>query len=88
MRQFAFLLVGAVLGGVGAAFAGPHAIHWYAVPPFPMGCDCGPAMSWSMGKLVTLELVAAVVCSILFLVLAFVLGKRSGKKVVTTTTTT
>jgi hypothetical protein len=86
MRPFLFLLVGAVLGGVAAAFAGPHAIHWYAQPPFTMGCDCGQAMSWAMGKLVTLQVVAAVAFAIAFLALAFVLGKRSGKRVVTTPT--
>jgi hypothetical protein len=80
MRPFIFLLIGAVLGGAVAAFAGPHAIHWYAVPPFPMGCDCGPAMTWAMGKLVIFEFVTAVAGAIALLVLAFVLGSRRGKK--------
>jgi len=42
---------GLLLGGLVAFFA-PVVIHWYAQPPFAMGCDCGQAMTWAMGKLV------------------------------------
>jgi hypothetical protein len=88
MRVFAIFLIGAVVGGVGAAFAGPHVIHWYAQPPFAMGCDCGPAMNWAMGKLVIVELVGAMLGAIALGAFAFIgFGNRGGKKVVTTTTT-
>ena len=45
-------LAGGLLVGGGTAVLAPMAIHWYAQPSFPMGCDCGPAMSWAMDKMV------------------------------------
>lgn len=80
MRAFAFLLLGAVLGSGAASWAGPKLVHWYAQPPFAMGCDCGPAMNWAMGKLVIVEGLGGAVGAIGLLVLAFVFGRRSGKK--------
>jgi hypothetical protein len=43
-------LVGGMLGGFLVSWFGADLIHWYAQPPFPMGCDCGQAMKWAMEK--------------------------------------
>lgn len=87
MRAFAFFLLGAVLGGGAASWAGPKFVHWYAQPPFAMGCDCGPAMNWAMGKLVIFQGIGGALGAISLLVLAFVFGRRSGKKLAATATT-
>jgi uncharacterized membrane protein YfcA len=79
MRAFATFLLGAVLGTVVSAWLGPQLIHWYAQPPFAMGCDCGPAMGWAMGKLVITESVGAGIGAVVLLVLFFVIGSRRKK---------
>jgi hypothetical protein len=44
------ILAGGTIGSALTAYFGADLIHWYAQPPFPMGCDCGQAMTWAMGK--------------------------------------
>ena len=44
------VLFGGTFGSLVAAYFGAQLIHWYAQPPFAMGCDCGQAMTWAMGK--------------------------------------
>lgn len=76
MRTLAIFLTGAVLGCVAAAFGGPHLIHWYAQPPFAMGCDCGQAMSWAMGKLVISEGIGAAAGAVGLLALFLALRRK------------
>jgi hypothetical protein len=79
MRSFVFFLLGAFLGTAAAAFLLPHIIHWWAQPPYPMGCDCGPAVVWAMRNLTIWESVGAAVGAVSMLVLSFVLGARRRK---------
>ncbi len=79
MRALASFLLGAVVGTAAAAWLGPQLIHWYAQPPFAMGCDCGPAMGWAMGKLVISESVGAAAGAVVVLVLYLVVATRRKK---------
>jgi hypothetical protein len=56
MRIVMLSLTGAVAGAVAAVIWGPAVIHWYAQPPFPMGCDCGAAINWAMNHLLMAQL--------------------------------
>ncbi len=59
MRLLVFFLVGGLLGAAAAAALSARLIHWWAVPPFPIGCDVGPAVSWSIARLLLWEGVGA-----------------------------
>ena len=79
MRPLVAFLLGALLGTALVAWLGPRFIHWYAQPPFAMGCDCGPAMGWSLERLVIGEAVGALGGSVAGLVLFLVFGRRRSK---------
>ncbi|MHB8417287.1 MAG: hypothetical protein ACYDCL_04370 [Myxococcales bacterium] len=76
MRALATFLLGALLGTAASVWLGPQLIHWYAQPPFAMGCDCGPAMGWAMEKLRISEAVGAGAGAAVALVLYFVIRSR------------
>ena len=55
MRNVILSLSGAVGGAVAAVIWGPELIHYWAQPPFPMGCDCGPGLYYAMHRLLWIE---------------------------------
>jgi hypothetical protein len=71
------ILAGGTAGSLLTAYFGADLIHWYAQPPFPMGCDCGQAMTWAMGKLVTVGVLGWGAGALL---LAIAYGAIFGKK--------
>jgi hypothetical protein len=70
-----------MFGSLITAYFGADLIHWYAQPPFAMGCDCGQAIRWAMGKQVLLGgigwLLGAIALSAMYGVLA---GKKKSEK--------
>lgn len=79
MRTLVATLLGALLGTAAVAWLGPRFIHWYAQPPFAMGCDCGPAMGWALERLVIGEAGGALVGSAVAVGAFIGFGRRRAK---------
>jgi hypothetical protein len=77
LRRLAFsLLVGALLGTLGAVFVAPSVLEWFASPAIPNALSCVDAVSWALGRFRLIILSAAVGVGLGTLVLVEVLRPK------------
>ena len=79
MRLLVFFLLGGLLGAAASAALSARFIHWWAVPPFPTGCDVGPAIEYAVTRLLLWEGIGAAIGAIGLLILYLVVRARGRK---------
>lgn len=77
LRRLTFsLLVGALLGTLGAVFIAPGILEWFASPAIPNSLSCVDAVGWALGRFRFIILSAAGIVGLATLILVEVLRPK------------